>query len=56
MDCRLDVIKLHDCLHGCCPKCGTGTTVIEAKMAQQLSYLELKPFYGVFVDLKKAFD
>ncbi len=25
-------------------------------MAQQLSYLELKPFYGVFLDLKKAFD
>jgi hypothetical protein len=30
--------------------------VIEAKLAQQLSYLELKPFYGVFLDLKKAFD
>ena len=30
--------------------------VIEAKMAQQLSYLELKPLYGVFLDLKKAFD
>jgi hypothetical protein len=25
-------------------------------MAQQLSYLELKPFYGVFLDLWKAFD
>jgi hypothetical protein len=30
--------------------------VIEAKLAQQLLYLELKPFYGVFLDLKKAFD
>ena len=25
-------------------------------MAQQLSYLELQPFYGVFLDLKKAFN
>jgi hypothetical protein len=56
MDCRLNAIELHDCLHGCRAKRGTGTAVIEAKMAQQLSYLELKPFYGVFLDLKKAFD
>jgi hypothetical protein len=33
-----------------------GTAIIEAKLAQQLSYLELKPFYGVFLDLRKAFD
>jgi hypothetical protein len=25
-------------------------------LAQQLSYLELKPFYGVFLDLWKAFN
>ncbi len=25
-------------------------------MAQQLSYLELESFYGVFLDLRKAFD
>jgi hypothetical protein len=23
---------------------------------QQLSYLEMQPFYGVFLDLRKAFD
>jgi hypothetical protein len=56
MDHRLDAIELHDCLHGCCVHHGTGTGVIEAKLAQQLSYLELKPFYGVFLDLRKAFD
>jgi len=56
MDCRLDTIELHDSLHGCRAHRGTGTRVIEAKLAQQLSYLELKPFYGVFLDLKKAFD
>ncbi len=56
MDRRLDAIKLHDCLHGCRADRGTGTGVIEAKLAQQLSYLKLKPFYGVFLDLRKAFD
>jgi hypothetical protein len=55
-DRRLDAIELHDCLHGCRAHRGTGTGVIEAKLAQQLAYLELKPFYGVFLDLKKAFD
>jgi len=56
MDRRLDVIELHNCLHGCRAHRGTGTGVIEAKLAQQLSHLELKPFYGVFLDLKKAVD
>jgi hypothetical protein len=56
MDRRLDTIELHDCLHGCRAHHRIGTGVIEAKMVQQLSYLEMKPFYGVFLDLKKAFD
>jgi hypothetical protein len=53
---RLEAIALHDSLHGCHNNHGTGTAIIEAKLAQQLSYLELKPFYGVFLDLRKAFD
>jgi hypothetical protein len=56
IDHRLDAIELHDSLHGCRSKCGTGTTIIEVKLAQQLLYLKLKPFYGVFLDLWKAFD
>jgi hypothetical protein len=52
----LEAIKLHNSLHGCCSKHGTGTAIIEAKLAQQLPYLELRPFYGVFLDLWKAFD
>ena len=47
---------MHESLHGCRNKRGTGTAIIEAKLAQQLLYLELKPFYGVFLDLRKAFD
>ncbi len=33
-----------------------GTAILEAKMAQQLVHLEQEPFYGVFLDLKKAFN
>ncbi len=53
---RLDAFDLHDSLHCCRNNHGTGTAIIEAKLAQQLSYFELKPFYGVFLDLRKAFD
>jgi hypothetical protein len=30
--------------------------IIEAKLAQQLAHLEQAPFFGIFIDLKKAFD
>ncbi len=56
IDHRLDAFELHDSLHSCRNKCRMGTAIIKAKLAQQLSYLELKPFYGVFLDLGKAFD
>jgi hypothetical protein len=56
MDHRLEVIALHDSLHGCCNGQGTGTAVIEVKLVQQLAHIEQDPFYGVFIDLKKAFD
>jgi hypothetical protein len=56
MDTRLNGIPLHESLHGCCDGRGTGTAVMEAKLAQQLTHLEQVPFYGVFLDLKKAFD
>ncbi len=56
IDHRLDAFGLHDSLHGCRNKRRTGTAIIKAKLAQQLLYLELKPFYGIFLDLHKAFD
>jgi hypothetical protein len=43
-------------VHGYHNKRGTGTAIIKAKLAQQLSYLKLKPFYGIFLDLRKALD
>ncbi len=56
MDLRLKAIALHDSLHGCLALQGTGTGIIEAKLAQQLAHLEWMPFFGVFIDLRKAFD
>ncbi len=37
IDKRLEAIALHDSLHGCHNGWGTGTTVIEAKLWQQLA-------------------
>ncbi len=56
MDTRLNRIPLHESLQGCHDGRSTGTAVMEAKLAQQLAHLEQVPFYGVFLDLKKAFD
>ncbi len=56
MDKQLEAIALHDSLHGCRNGRGTGTAVIKAKLTQQLAHIKQTPFYGVFIDLKKAFD
>jgi hypothetical protein len=49
----LDAFVLHNSLHGCRNKRGMGMAIIKAKLAQQLVYLELKPFYGNFHYLQK---
>ncbi len=56
MDHRLNAIILHNSLHGCRNRRGTGTAIIEAKLTQQLVHIEQSPFYGVFIDLTKAFN
>jgi len=56
IDGRLQAIQLHDCLHGFMTGHGTGTATIEAKLTQQLAYLEHTPLYKIFVDLKKVYD
>jgi hypothetical protein len=53
---RLALIEFHDCLHGGLPKRGTGTASIEAKLVQQLAWQDQCPLYGIYVDLKKAYD
>ncbi len=52
----MNALLLHEVLHGCRYRCGTGTAILEAKLAQQLAHLEQEPFYRVFLDLIKAFD
>jgi hypothetical protein len=56
MDLRLEAIVLHDSLHGSLALQGMGTRIIEAKLAQQLAHLGQMPFFGVFINLRKAFD
>jgi hypothetical protein len=51
----LEVIALHNSLHGCRNGRGTGTAVIEAKLTQQLVHIKQAPFYGVLINLKKSF-
>jgi hypothetical protein len=55
MDLRLEAIVLHDSLHGCLTLRGMGTGIIETKLVQQLTHLEQMPFFGIFIDLRKAF-
>ena len=56
MNRRLQAIKLHDSLRGSVRMRGTGTATIEAKLVQQLAYVEQEPLFAVFIDLRKAFD
>jgi hypothetical protein len=53
---RMGAIDFHPCLHGEMPKRGTSTAMIEAKLAQQLAWVEQEPLYQVFVDLRKAYN
>jgi hypothetical protein len=56
IDQGLNALPLHEVLHGCRNGRGMGMAILEAKLAQQLAHLEQEPFYGVFLDLKKAFN
>ncbi len=56
MDLRLEAIVLHNSLHGYLALQCTGTGIIEAKLAQQLAHLEQTSFFGIFINLRKAFD
>ena len=56
VDRRLQVIDFHDALHGSVHQQGTSMAIIEAKLAQQYFHREQTPLYGIFIDLRKAFD
>jgi hypothetical protein len=42
---QMGAIDVHPCLHGGMPKRGTGTATIEAKLAQQLAWVEQEPLF-----------
>ena len=56
LDARLLEIDLRDYLHGFRAKRGCGTGIMEAKLLQQLAFREQVPMFGIFLDLRKAFD
>ena len=56
IDRRLQAIEFHDSLHGFLSGRGTGMATTEVKLAHQLTYLEQKPLFGIFIDLRKAYD
>ena len=48
-------IEVHT-LHGFRAKHERGTGIMEAKLVQQLAFIEQCPLYGIFIDLWKACD
>ena len=57
MDTRVkEVVVFHDFLHGFRTNRGTGTAILEVKLAQELACIEQAPLYMVFLDLRKAYD
>ncbi len=53
---RMGAIDFQPYLHGGMPERGTGTAMIEAKLAQQLAWVEQEPLYQIFADLRKAYN
>ena len=56
LDERMSEIEVHDSLHGFSAKPGCDTGIIEAKLTQQLAFVEQCPLYGIFINLRKAYD
>ena len=53
---RLHTLELHKSLHGGLKSKGTGTAIMEMKLAQGLAQLGQMPMWATFIDLWKAFD
>jgi len=49
-------VQFYDSLHGFWARRGTGTTIIEAKLFQQLAMADQVAVYKIFLDLSKAYD
>jgi Reverse transcriptase (RNA-dependent DNA polymerase) len=49
-------VVFHDILQGFIHRRGTGTVILEAKLAQELASIKNEPLFVVFLDLRKAYD
>ena len=49
-------LQMHDFLHGFRDGRGTGTAIMEVKLAQELSRIYEGPLFLVLLDLRKAYD
>ena len=56
LDARLKSIPLHDALHGFRQERGCCTGIMDAKLVQQLAFLQQCPLYGTFLNLRKAYN
>jgi hypothetical protein len=49
-------IQFCDALHGFLEKRDTGTATMEAKLRMQLSHIQQKTLYKIYIDFRKAYD
>ena len=50
------VVKFHDILHGLRAKRGTGTSITELNMFQELASIDQDPLFLVFLNLRKEYS
>ena len=50
------VLKFHDVLHGIYTGRGSGTPILELKLAQELASVDQHPLFLVLLDLRKAYN
>ena len=49
-------LQLHDILHGFWARRGTGTAIMELKLAQELVSIYQEPLFLLLLHLRKAYD
>ena len=54
--CLRESVLPHNVLHGFCAERGTGTAILEPKLAQELSGMYQDPLSLILLNLQKAYD
>ena len=50
------LVTLHKLLHGFCAGRGTGTAIMELKLAQDLAIMDQNPLFLLLPDLRKVYE